>query len=713
MKFKFWSLILFLFCSVNTIFAQMQNPVHWSYEISPIQSNGTVTVTFSASIDEPWHMYDVKEPENGPVPTSFKFAKLQNAEVAGEVVAKSKLIKKFEPAFGMELSYYENVAVFQQKLKVKNVSADVVAEGAVEYMCCDDQMCLPPTKAKFALTAKGLEKVAASTPATVKETTPAEPVEKKKNEPNEVKELSSQNPSVNEQVKTPVKDTTIANSDTVSVANTMATLTAYGEDDSGNSTLWTIFLSGLLGGFLAVLTPCVWPIIPMTVTFFMKRDSGRKQVFLYGLSIIVIYVSLGLIITSLFSANTLNALGTNAFFNIFLFLLLIFFACSFFGGFEIMFPASWSTAIDAKAEKLDSSKDKKLEDASPLKHFFFKKLSGVLGILLMACTLVLVSFSCTGPIIGTLLVSVSIQGDILAPAIGMFGFALALAIPFTVFAFFPSLSNKAKKASGSWQNMVKVLLGFFELAFSLKFLSVADQAYGWGLLSRPTFIAIWIVIFVLAGIYLLGKLKLSHDTDIEFVSVPRLLMALASFAFAIYLLPGMFGAPLNVISAFAPPHSKTDASFYPEKVVEAQFADYDEAQKAAVALGKPLLLDFTGYGCVNCRKMETAVWTNPEVANLMNDKCILVSLYCDDRTPLKEKVKVKENNGEETELETIGEKWSFLQRSKFGANAQPYYVMVSPDGKVYKHYFKFTENANDFKNYILDGIESLFNSVEK
>lgn len=709
MRIKFWSFLVLLFCSVNSLFAQMQNPVHWSYEMSPIQSDGTAVITFTASIDEPWHMYDVKEPENGPVPTSVKYTNLKNAEVLGEIVAKSKLIKKFEPAFGMELSFYENVAVFQQKLKVKDVSADVVAEGSVEYMCCDDQMCLPPTKAKFALSAKGLEKVAAAAPAAVKETT-TETAEKKKNEPNEVKELVSQVPLKSVQ-ETPAKDAVIANSDTVSVANNMATLTAYGEDDSDNSSLWTIFLSGLLGGFLAVITPCVWPIIPMTVSYFMKRNSGRQQVLLYGLSIIVIYVTLGLLITSFFSANTLNALSTNAIFNIFLFLLLVVFACSFFGGFEIMLPASWSTAIDATAAKLDS--DDKSGESNQHKNHLIEKLSGVLGILLMACTLVIVSFSCTGPIIGTLLVSVSIQGDILGPAIGMFGFALALSIPFTVIAFFPSLIKKAREANGGWLNMVKVLLGFFELAFSLKFLSVADQAYGWGLLSRPTFIAIWIAILLFAGAYLLGKLKLPHDTETNCVSVPRLLMAIASFAFAVYLLPGMFGAPLNVISAFAPPHSKADASFYPEKVVEAQFSDYDEALKAAASQGKPLLVDFSGYGCVNCRKMEASVWTNPEVANLMTDKCILVTLFCDDRTPLKEKVKVTENNGEECELETVGEKWSYLQRSKFGANAQPYYVIVSPNGKVYEHYFKFTENASDFKSFILDGIDSLFNSVEK
>lgn len=679
MKLKIWSLFVLLFCSVSALFAQMQNPVHWTYEISPIQSNGTVTITLTASIDETWHMYDVKEPENGPVPTSVKFTNLQNATVSGELVSKSKPIRKFEQAFGMELSFYEKVAVFQQNLKVKDVNAQVVAEGSVEYMCCDDQMCLPPTKAKFSLTAKGLEKQASAA------SSQQAPAEKKKTEPYEIKELEAQKPLADTQ-KTVVADSPkTVDTTAVDAAESVAALTAYGDsEDEGNTSLWSIFLSGLLGGFIAVVTPCVWPIIPMTVSFFLKRNTdkakGRQQALLYGLSIIVIYVALGLLVTGLFSANSLNELSTNAVFNIFLFLLLVVFACSFFGGFEIMLPASWSTAIDSKAEKV----------------------SGFLGISLMASTLVIVSFSCTGPIIGTLLVSVADQGNILAPAVGMFGFALALAIPFSVFAFFPSIISSLPR-SGNWLNMVKVLLGFFELAFSLKFLSVADQVSHWGLLSRPTFIALWIVIFAMAGAYLLGKIKLPHDTDMPNVSVPRFLLAMGCFSFAVYLLPGLFGRPLNVISAFAPPL----------KTVKAQYYDYDEALKVAAESGKPLLVDFTGHGCVNCRKMEAAVWSNPEVANLMNEEVVLVSLYCDDRTPLAEPIKVKGSNGEENELETVGEKWSYFQSSRFGTNALPYYVMVSPNEKVYNHFFKFTETASDFKNFILDGIKTLSNSEKK
>lgn len=678
MRLRLFSLIVALLCSIGLVSAQMQNPVHWSFELSPIQTDGAATITYTASIDNSWHMYDVSEPENGPVPTSFKCSVLKNAELKGGILSKSKVIEKFEPAFGMSLRYFETVAVFQQKLKVKDVSKDVVVEGTVEFMCCNDQMCLPPAKTNFSLKTNGLDvKDVALHKSNV---SPSANVAKEVVPPTEdttlnaVAEVKSQPDSA---IIPPVTE--------VIPTIKSVSLTEYGKESSSN-TLWAIFLSGLLGGFIAVLTPCVWPIIPMTVSFFLKRNKdkqqGRKQALLYGLSIIIIYVTLGLLITGIFSANTLNAISTNAVFNVFLFLLLVFFACSFFGAFEIMLPASWSTAIDAKADQV----------------------SGILGILLMASTLVIVSFSCTGPIIGTLLVSVATTGSILAPAIGMLGFAIALAIPFSFFAFFPSLISSLPK-SGNWLNMVKVLLGFFELAFSLKFLSVADQAYGWNLLSRPTFIAIWIVIFSLAGLYLLGKIKLPHDTDSSCVSVPRLLLALCSFSFAVYLLPGMFGAPLNVISAFAPPLSKADASFFPGVKVEAKYSDFDAAKQLAAQEGKPLLIDFTGHGCVNCRKMESAVWTDPNVADLLTNKCILVSLYCDDRTPLSQPERIDEG-GKNVMLETVGEKWSCLQR-KFGANSQPYYVMVYPDGSVYPFFFKFTENPSEFADFINDGIKSL------
>ncbi len=693
MKIKIFSLFVLLFCAVSSIFAQMQDPVHWSYEISPIQQNGEVTVTFTATIDEPWHMYDVNEPADGPVPTSFKYTNLQNVEPVGEIVPKSTVITRFEQAFGMNLTFYEEVAVFQQKFKVKDVTAEAVVEGNAEYMCCNDQMCLPPTKKKFSLSAKGLEKAAATDVKKTKsdrlvQSLPEQNTEKK-TEDKIVTNVENNIKYKIENLKTDTANTVSQRAEFSSAVGNDAVLTSYGNSKNENSSLWAIFLSGLFGGFIAVLTPCVWPIIPMTVSYFLKRSAdkakGRQQALFYGLSIVVIYVVLGLLVTALFSANTLNALSTDATFNRFLFVLLVVFACSFFGGFELMLPASWSSKIDAKAESV----------------------SGVLGILLMACTLVIVSFSCTGPIIGTLLVSVSTQGNILGPAVGMFGFALALAIPFSFFAFFPSVLKNLPR-SGNWLNMVKVLLGFFELAFSLKFLSVADQAYGWGLLSRPTFIAIWIVIFVMAGLYLLGKIKMPHDTDMPYVSVPRLLMAIASFSFAVYLLPGLFGAPLNVISAFAPPISKSDASFIQNRGAEAKSHDYDEALKIAAQENKPLLIDFTGYGCVNCRKMETAVWTNLEVADLVNNKCVLVSLFTDDRTPLAEPIRVKEANGEEIVIETLGEKWSYLERIKFKANAMPFYVMVSPNGeKVYEHYFEFSEDANEFISFIKDGINKL------
>ena len=452
-----------------------------------------------------------------------------------------------------------------------------------------------------------------------------------------------------------------------------------------DSSLLYIFFAGLIGGFLALLTPCVWPIIPMTVSFFLKRNKERskaiREAVTYGISIVVIYVVLGLVVTLLFGASALNALSTNAVFNIFFCLLLVVFAASFFGAFEITLPSSWSNKIDAKSENT----------------------SGMLSIFLMAFTLTLVSFSCTGPIIGFLLVAVSTQGSILAPTIGMLGFAIALAIPFTLFAMFPSLLKSAPK-SGGWMNVVKVVLGFIELAFALKFLSVADLAYGWHILDRETFLALWIVIFGLLGVYLLGWLKFPHDDEGNRTNVPQFFLAMISLAFAIYMIPGLWGAPLKAISAFAPPMNTQDFNLY-KASVEAKYHDYEAGMAAAKAEGKPVMIDFTGFGCVNCRKMEAAVWTDPKVANMLNEKYVLISLYVDDKTPLAEPMTVTEN-GQQRTLRTVGDKWSYLQRVKFGANTQPFYVLIDNEGKPLAGSRSYDEDINAYIDYLQTGIDN-------
>lgn len=655
---RIFAFILFLLLSLN-VTAEILNPIKWKVSKTQTEKN-EISVLFEASIDDSWHLYDITLPSDGPVPTSFVYSSFKNVELKGKMIRKSAFIEKKEPSFdNLLLKYYEKKAVFLQKIKIKDGSKPYSIEGKIEYMCCNDMQCLPPTQYDFAI--KGIALSSETKPSPTK--------------------------SVDSSSMVVLRDTTIqVDNKIIDSSKTKIAEFSTVEGASGNSSLLSIFLSGLLGGFLAILTPCVWPIIPMTVSFFLKKSenktTGRYQAVVYGLSIILIYLSFGLLLTAIFDASTLNALSTNAYFNIFLFLLLLVFAISFLGGFNIELPASWSSAIDNKADKT----------------------SGLLGVLLMAVTLVIVSFSCTGPIIGTLLVNVASKGDLLGPAVGMFGFALALAIPFTFFAFFPTLLKKLPR-SGNWLNVVKVLLGFFELAFSLKFFSVADQAYGWHLLSRTTFIAIWIAIFVFAGLYLLGKIVLPNDTKTECVSVPRLLISLSLFAFAIYLIPGLFGAPLNIVSAFAPPIQRSDASLY-TKTVNAQTKDFDEAVAIAKQTNKPILVDFTGYGCVNCRKMESSVWTDPQVQQLLNGEFILVSLYVDDKTALSSPIKVQEN-GKTLELSTVGEKWSYLQRNKFGANAQPFYITMDKNENLLNHSFSFTENPDEFSNYLKESLKNI------
>ena len=652
-------LVLVLACvSTN---AQMMDPVHFTTQLKEFK-NGEAELIFKATIDAGWHVYSTGLGNDGPISASFNKVKMDGAETVGKLQARGNEIKQFDKLFEMEVRYFEQAVTFVQKIKFTKPKYDI--DCYVEYGACNDQSCLPPSEAAF--------KQSGNSP--IKEETvdvKAEPIV------DTVK------------VEVPVDSAVV---DTMVVADNLwtpvvAELQAMNGESAPteNMALWLIFIEGLLGGFIALFTPCVWPIIPMTVSFFLKRNKDRskaiREATTYGLSIVVIYVLLGLAVTLLFGASALNALATNAIFNIFFCLLLVVFAASFFGAFEITLPSSWQTKVDAKSEST----------------------TGLLSIFLMAFTLALVSFSCTGPIIGFLLVAVSTQGSIVAPTVGMLGFAIALAIPFTLFAMFPSLLKSAPK-SGGWMNVIKVTLGFIELAFALKFLSVADLAYGWHILDREVFLSLWIVIFGLLGAYLLGWIKFPHDDEQHRTNVPQFFLAMASLAFTIYMIPGLWGAPLKAISAFAPPMSTQDFNLQ-KTVTEAKFKDYEQGMAAAKAEHKPVIIDFTGFGCVNCRKMEAAVWSDPQVADILNNKYILISLYVDDKTPLATPIEVEEN-GQKRTLRTVGDKWSYLQRVKFGANAQPFYVLLNEEGHPLAGSRSYDEDIQGYIDFLKKGINA-------
>ena len=548
----------------------------------------------------------------------------------------------------------------------------------MEYGACNDENCLPPTSVDFTFSGE--------VPAQAKAADTKEKEAPKKEEA-PVEAVAKADTAVEALA---AADSTVAETTLQGTTNywtpVISELSSYGEGTNEESHSWIyIFFTGLIGGLLALFTPCVWPIIPMTVSFFLKRTKDKKKgirdAWTYGASIVVIYVTLGLAITLIFGASALNALSTNAIFNILFCLMLVVFAASFFGAFEITLPSKWSNAVDSKAEAT----------------------TGLLSIFLMAFTLSLVSFSCTGPIIGFLLVEVSTSGSVVAPAIGMLGFAIALALPFTLFAMFPSWLKSMPK-SGGWMNVIKVSLGFLELAFALKFLSVADLAYGWRILDRETFLALWIVIFGLLGMYLLGKIKFPHDDDNTKVGVGRFFLALFSLAFAVYMIPGLWGAPLKAVSAFAPPMQTQDFNLYKNEV-HAKFNDFDAGMEYARQNHKPVMIDFTGYGCVNCRKMELAVWTDPQISQIMNDDYVLITLYVDEKTSLPEPIKITEN-GKERTLRTIGDKWSYLQRSKFGANAQPFYVLLDNEGKPLNSSYSYDEDIAKYKDFLQTGLKN-------
>ena len=677
-------IISFLLLSfvVYALQAQIKDPVKFKTELTAL-SDTEAEVVFTATMDKGWHVYSTDLGDGGPISATFNVDNKSGVELVGKLKPVGTEVSTFDKLFEMKVRYFENTAKFVQK--VKFTGGAYAIEGYLEYGACDDESCLPPTQVPFKYS--GVAK-AGNAAATKTEQPEQKVADKQKEEP--VPAVTKDSSAMMELV--PATTTEVATDIQPAVASgdlwkpVISDLQALGEEHGQEDMSWIyIFITGFLGGLLALFTPCVWPIIPMTVSFFLKRSKDKKKgirdAWTYGASIVVIYVALGLAITLIFGASALNALSTNAIFNILFFLMLVIFAASFFGAFEIRLPSKWGNAVDSKAEST----------------------TGLLSIFLMAFTLSLVSFSCTGPIIGFLLVQVSTTGSVVAPAIGMLGFAIALALPFTLFALFPSWLKSMPK-SGGWMNVIKVTLGFLELAFALKFLSVADLAYGWRLLDRETFLALWIVIFALLGFYLLGKIKFPHDDDDDKVGVTRFFMALISLAFAVYMVPGLWGAPLKAVSAFAPPMQTQDFNLYKNEV-HAKFDDYDLGMEYARMNGKPVMLDFTGYGCVNCRKMEAAVWTDPKVSDLINNDYVLITLYVDNKTPLTEPVKIIENGTERT-LRTVGDKWSYLQRVKFGANAQPFYVLLDNQGKPLNKSYAYNEDIPKYIEFLQTGLEN-------
>lgn len=638
---------------VLSAFAEVLQPVKWESSIKMTDATNGV-MTFTATIDDGWHMYSMNLPKDGPVSLSINWDKLDGVKLIGNPTPNRAPHEQVDMVFKMRLGWWtKGITITQNFATTEGQSYNI--EGSVRYMVCNDKTCQAPENEPFSF---------AAGPAAAA--------------PNKA--------AVDTVTVTTIKDEKVA--DTADVSNVWQPVTIDAADASQGTVIdahsfWYIFLGGLLGGLLALLTPCVWPMIPLTVSFFLKKSSSRaksiRDAMIYGVSIIVIYLLLGLVITAAFGASSLNALSTNAVFNIIFFLLLVVFAISFFGAFDIKLPDSWANKMDSNAEKT----------------------TGILSIFFMAFTLTLVSFSCTGPIIGTLLVEATSLNNLTGPAIGMAGFAIALAVPFTIFAIFPSWLKEMPK-SGGWLNSVKVVLGFIELALSLKFLSVADLAYGWGLLDRETFVALWVVIFALLGMYLLGKIRFSHDSEVKGIGVFRFFLAVISLAFSVYLLPGLWGAPLKSVSAFVPPLYTQDFNLYGGGFAE--YGDYDEGMAKAAEDGKPILVDFSGYGCVNCRKMEAAVFDNSRVRKTIGDNFVMIKLMVDDKTELPKPIYVNEN-GKNVKLTTYGDRWSYLQRYKFKANSQPYYVVLNAKGELLSGPYFYDEDVDKFIGFLNKGVE--------
>lgn len=683
---KLFSIFLLVFVTL-AVQAQIHQPVKWKIKLEDSKT-AEKEIVFTATSEKGWHLYDMNLPEGGPVSTSFTFETLKGAELIGQPVSSVKPTVVYDELFAMDLRWYPGTVSFTQKVKITDPKKFKI-EGEVEFMACNDETCLPPDRVSFTFDAKNTKLTLPSdAPAIDKEdVTAIQPDTEQVAQ--EAETLTTPDPVAKTEniISSPAKIANELTDDAALWTPVIDNLKAFGDTTvTATDTSWLfIFFAGFLGGLIALLTPCVWPMIPMTVSFFLKRTKDRKKAIrdalTYGLSIIVIYLVMGLLITGIFGASALNDLSTNAIFNIIFFLLLVVFAISFFGAFEMVLPASWTTKLDSKADST----------------------TGILSIFFMSFTLVLVSFSCTGPIIGTLLVQAASMGNAVGPAIGMFGFALALSIPFSLFAIFPNMLQSMPK-SGGWLNSVKVVLGFLELALALKFLSVADLAYGWRLLDREVFIVLWIVIFVLLGFYLLGKIKFSHDSDVKYVSVPRLFMAIISFGFAVYMVPGLWGAPLKSISAFAPPLYTQDFSLYDDEV-HAAFDDYESGMAYAKRVNKPVMIDFSGFGCVNCRKMEASVWTDPKVKQLLEKDYVLITLMVDDKTKLLHPIEIEEH-GKVRKLKTIGDKWSYLQRSKFGANAQPFYILLNDEGQPLGPSYAFNEDVSKYVQFLENGLKT-------
>ena len=666
-------LLVAMFCN-----AQMADPVKFKSHLKT-GSTAEAEIVFDGKIAHGWHVYSTNLGSDGPIEASFHVDKNDGVELVGKLTPRGHEISMMDNMFGMKLRFFENSVQFVQKVKFTKPTYTIKAY--LEYGACNDEMCMPPTQvnAHFSGKSPAIDGKAAADEKSADDV--AETLKAGGLDSSMVKASAVDSVAVADSAAAPQLD----NAEVQKLWTPVIKELAKFDKPVSNSLLY-IFLAGLVGGFLALFTPCVWPIIPMTVSFFLKRNKDRKkairEAITYGVSIVVIYVALGLIVSLLFGASALNALSTNAIFNILFCLLLVVFAASFFGAFEITLPSSWSNKIDQKSDET----------------------SGVLSIFLMAFTLSLVSFSCTGPIIGFLLVAVASEGSIVAPTIGMLGFAVALAIPFALFAMFPTLLKSAPK-SGGWMNVLKVVLGFIELAFALKFLSVADLAYGWHILDRETFLALWIAIFSLLGLYLLGIFNFPHDDENRRTNVPQFFLALGSLAFAFYMIPGLWGAPLKAVSAFAPPMNTQDFNLYKNEV-HPRFKDFEAGMAAARLEGKPVMIDFTGFGCVNCRKMEAAVWTDAKVADMLNNKYVLISLYVDDKTPLPEQITVTDTDGTQRTLRTVGDKWSYLQRHKFGSNTQPMYILLDNEGKPLTGSRSYDEDINEYMDFLKVGLDN-------
>ena len=677
-------LLLFTLTLLLTTTAGAQEmPVKFSVQqkqVSPTE----VDVVFTAKIDKGWHVYSTNIPDGGPTAATMHTEKAEGAQPMGGLIKQGKEVSEDDQIFGMRLSYFENAVTFIQKYKITAKTYNI--KGYLEYGACNDEMCMPPSTVEFEYSGKGPEEAPAAEPAKDEAATPAAAdaalatalAAGTPTDTAAADSLAAAMPAV-------IDSALVASSQDKWWQPSVDELKALNGGNISDRSWLYIFLMGLLYGLLAVFTPCVWPIIPMTVSFFLKRSKDKKKgirdAITYGISIIVIYLALGLLVTAIFGAQTLNDLATNAVFNLIFCALLVVFALSFFGWFELTLPSSWTNKVDNKASET----------------------SGLLSIFLMAFTLTLVSFSCTGPIIGLLLVETTTSGNWLGPAIGMLGFAIALALPFTLFALFPTWLKQAPK-SGSWMNTIKVVLGFIELAFALKFFSVADLAYGWRLLDREVFLALWIAIFLFLGLYLIGILKFQSDQGSDkAMPVPCIMLGLVSIAFAVYMVPGLWGAPCRAVSAFAPPLYTQDFNLN-TKEVRAAYTNYEEGMAAAKASGKPVMLDFTGFGCVNCRKMEIAVWTDPTVADKLNKDYVLISLFVDDKTPLDQPIEVQ-YNGKKRTLRTIGDKWSYLEEMKFGHLTQPLYVLVDNDGNPMTRSFSYKEDVDEYLKFLGEGLK--------